>query len=535
MRESFRVSRTQQDSVSMMSNATFVVPFQLPLFATAALVVQNNEMILSGKSPLCESATPLPRLFEISAPASTSNGKACAPFYSAFSQAISSRLWLPTETVLHALDLNSSNSWSSPAVETSWFSTKLYIAPRLSLPRIFSPSSRCFPVACTDSENTVVKSRKIRCSPTPTQRQMLKRWCGASRFVFNRTVQYLKQLGTKANWKAIKGSILTALPPWCDEVPYQIKSVAIRDACKAVSRVKLLIKQGVRNEDGSCPEVHFRSRKEPVQSFYVPKSAVSLHGIYYTLLGTLRFREALPAVHGDCRLVWAYGTYYVTLPMVAPQRAAENQGRVVALDPGIRAFISFFAEDGCGKFAHGDFSRIQRLCTYLDVLISRADMACSKPSQRLYKACDRIRQKIRHLMDELHHKVAFFLVQHYDVILLPTFETQQMVSKGARKLRKKSVRNMLNFAHYRFKLFLKHKAFEYGKTVIDVCEAYTSKTVSWTGEIIHNLGGRKVIMSKIDGQRMDRDWNGARNIMLRALEDTPLVRDLLEPCIVNVC
>ena len=35
---------------------------------------------------------------------------------------------------------------------------------------------------------------------------------------------------------------------------------------------------------------------------------------------------------------------------------------------------------------------------------------------------------------------------------------------------------MLTFAHYRFKLFLKHIAFEYGKTVIDVSEAYTSKT-----------------------------------------------------------
>ena len=93
----------------------------------------------------------------------------------------------------------------------------------------------------------------------------------------------------------------------------------------------------------------------------------------------------------------------------------------------------------------------------------------------------------------------------------------------------------VTFAHYRFKLFLKHKAFEYGKTVIDVCEAYTSKTVSWTGEIIHNLGGRKVIQSRIDGQRMDRDFNGARGIVLRALEDTPLVRDLLEPCIVNNC
>ena len=36
---------------------------------------------------------------------------------------------------------------------------------------------------------------------------------------------------------------------------------------------------------------------------------------------------------------------------------------------------------------------------------------------------------------------------------------------------------MLTFAHFRFKQFLKHKAAELGADVMDVNEAYTSKTV----------------------------------------------------------
>lgn len=350
--------------------------------------------------------------------------------------------------------------------------------------------------------------------------------------MFNKTVEYLKQPGTNANWKKIKGPLLASLPAWCAAIPYQIKSLAIRDACKATTQVKILTKQGVRKADGSLLDVHFRTRRDPVQSFYVPRSAVSLHGIYHTLLGTLRFREALPTIHGDCRLVCAYGAYSLTAPVTEPQHDAENQGRVVALDPGIRSFVTFFAEDACGWFASGDFSRIQRLCAHLDRLMSKVDTSRAHAKARLKKAASRLRRKIRHLVDELHHKVALFLVTNFDVILLPTFETSEMVQKGARKLRAKSVRNMLTFAHYRFKMFLKHKAFEYGKTVLDVCEAYTSKTVSWTGEVIHNLGGRKVIQAA-DGQRMDRDLNGARGIFLRALEDTPLVRDHLVPCIVN--
>ncbi|MFM6265155.1 MAG: RNA-guided endonuclease TnpB family protein, partial [Dolichospermum sp.] len=60
---------------------------------------------------------------------------------------------------------------------------------------------------------------------------------------------------------------------------------------------------------------------------------------------------------------------------------------------------------------------------------------------------------------------------------------------------------------------------------------YTSKTVSWTGEIINNLGGSKIIKSRLGGRIMNRDLNGARGIYLRALVDTPWLSDNLNLCI----
>jgi putative transposase len=83
---------------------------------------------------------------------------------------------------------------------------------------------------------------------------------------------------------------------------------------------------------------------------------------------------------------------------------------------------------------------------------------------------------------------------------------------------------MLTVSHYRFGQFLKHKAFETHKVFMDVNEAYTSKTVSWTGEIIPNLGGAKFIKSPSDALVMSRDMNGARGIFLRALVDTPSLK-----------
>jgi len=116
-------------------------------------------------------------------------------------------------------------------------------------------------------------------------------------------------------------------------------------------------------------------------------------------------------------------------------------------------------------------------------------------------------------------------VDNFDVILLPTFETSHMAGKKNRKLRSKTVRAMLTWAHYQFKVRLKNKALEFGKKVIDVCEAYTSKTVSWTGEL-KKVGGSRVI--KAGDITMDRDLNGARGIFLRSLVDSPALMAMLK-------
>jgi transposase len=106
----------------------------------------------------------------------------------------------------------------------------------------------------------------------------------------------------------------------------------------------------------------------------------------------------------------------------------------------------------------------------------------------------------------------------FDVVSLPTFETSQMVPKAARKVRSVSVRSLLTWKRFQFKQRLKSAAARTGKTVLDACEAYTSKTASWTGEVKH-IGGAKTIKS--GGLVVDRDLNGARGICLRVLVDTP--------------
>ena len=99
---------------------------------------------------------------------------------------------------------------------------------------------------------------------------------------------------------------------------------------------------------------------------------------------------------------------------------------------------------------------------------------------------------------------------------------RQIQSKTARK----TARMMLSFQHYRFKKRLQWKAWQRGSLVLEVNEAYTSRTRSWDGRVDEKLGGSRTIRDE-SGFIMDRDINGARGIFLRALGDSPFLRELL--------
>jgi putative transposase len=115
----------------------------------------------------------------------------------------------------------------------------------------------------------------------------------------------------------------------------------------------------------------------------------------------------------------AYGEYYLICSQEVRPHQSENQGRVVALDPGVRTFMTFFSESSCGWIGSDANLQIQKLCFKLHRLVSKISKAKSSQKRRFRKAADRIRCKVQHLVKELHHKTAKFLVDNFDVIARP--------------------------------------------------------------------------------------------------------------------
>ncbi|TAF51588.1 MAG: transposase [Oscillatoriales cyanobacterium] len=189
-----------------------------------------------------------------------------------------------------------------------------------------------------------------------------------------------------------------------------------------------------------------------------------------------------------------------------------------ALDPGVRTFLTGFDGSDIIEAGRGDIGRIYRLARHLDKLMWRIGYAKGGQFKRLRyclrKSAAKIRIKIKNLVNELHKKAAKYLVTKYKLIFLPTFETQQMIKKGKRKLATKTARAMVTLSHYSFQQMLKHQA------------VYTSKTCSKCGHIHTKLGGSKKFKCPECGHTLDRDLNGAFNILLKALRDTSLTGEL---------
>ena len=338
-----------------------------------------------------------------------------------------------------------------------------------------------------------------------------KSWLSASRYCYNQAIATLKAREEITSAYSLRNYVLGLdLPAWVKAAPAHPKENAIFDAWdawKQASSVK--------------GEASFRSCRQPSQA--IKFHTVNFNGKTWfpSLVKDLSFyaSEPLQKTEFATQLVRDRKRWFACIPVKETIEQDARLHKVIALDPGVRTFLTGYDGDSFQEFGKADIGRIQRLCSHLDKLMGRASKAGRKQKRRMYNAASRLRIRIRNLVDECHKQIANYLTSEYKVILLPTFEVSQMVVKSKRKLHTKTARQMLTWAHYRFECHLKQVAKKRGVVVIDVNESYTSKTCTKCGHKHDKLGGSKTFKCPDCGHEHDRDWGGARNIMIRALRD----------------
>lgn len=283
----------------------------------------------------------------------------------------------------------------------------------------------------------------------------------------------------------------------------------------------------------------------------------------------------------DCKITYDAGSrrYDVLVPMERVRQPLPlSQERVIALDPGVRTFLTGYCPSGSVvEFGPRDVEKLIELAHWSDKLQSEIKTEPNaKRRRRLRAARLRLLTRLRHLRDEMHWQLANHLCKNYDVILLPQLASRRMVMKQRkaeqaeqeenktekkdkkrkreqenhkknedtkktstpeeakeqatksnmsrrgqrRKISKDTVRKMALLSHYSFRCKLIAKAKQHGKLLLIVNEAFTSKTCTRCGQINHKLGRSKIFRCKKCGAVGDRDFFAARNILLRASKKT---------------
>ncbi|MGK7894590.1 MAG: RNA-guided endonuclease InsQ/TnpB family protein [Xenococcus sp. (in: cyanobacteria)] len=397
------------------------------------------------------------------------------------------------------------------------------------------------------SENIHLKSQKIRIYPEKSLYQIWKKWLAASRYCFNQAIAYQRKHGFISKYDLRKVILNSeSLPDWIKESPYHLKVNGIYDAHAAFkasrkSGTKQLNCGNFRSIRDRIQSIKFRVEdfkkgtwlpsltkglnllaSEPIPTINVEYQQKQKGGTYKTCV-----REQ--SWNAETQLVYDKKRWFAVFPIEFKLERSNSQS-IIALDPGVRSFLTGFDGKKFIDIGNRDITRIFRLGQHIDKLISTKTGLKGRKNkykrQRVSQKINSLLIRIKNLIDEVHKKVAKWLTTEYRVIFLPTFESSQMVAKSEKKKRKlnsKTVRQMLTWAHYRFKQTLKFHGLKRGATVIDVTEEYTSKTCTKCGNVHQNLGSSKHFKCPHCGHSMPRDWNGALGIFLKALRDTASV------------
>jgi putative transposase len=179
---------------------------------------------------------------------------------------------------------------------------------------------------------------------------------------------------------------------------------------------------------------------------------------------------------------------------------AVKGNRVISLDPGIRKFLVGYDPLGTSVFiGESANKKLIHMLYILDKLENKDDQ-------------HRLWTRIKNLVSELHWKSISYLVKHYDTIILPDFRTQQMLR--SKTLSKMTKRIMSMYSFHVFKERLTYMCKRYNKTLYIVDESYTSCTCGSCGYVNPKSSNEK-FTCKICNVKMDRDVNGARNILIK--------------------
>ena len=377
-----------------------------------------------------------------------------------------------------------------------------------------------------------LKTRKIRIRVSPTLRDIFKGWFGCARWTYNQAVAAVREahergdeqmptLSELRNRFSNNSLFKETSQVWLLKTPNHIRAQAIADALKAY---KTCISQ-LKSKQIKHFHVGFKSKLARSDSIFIEKGDYKSCGLIcptFTLGERFTSREQLPSsLMADTRLIRIRtGHSYLSHLVPLERRRSKNLGahtQVIALDPGNRKFICGYDNDGnVYQWAVHDQDILRCLAERYDALQSKSTSVAHKHRYRMRKLGRRLNEKLRFKVTELHCKLVKWLLDNFDLIILPEYNASKMVISNT--LQSRSARSMLTWRPYDFKQRLLFKQREYPKTCVLTCtEEFTSQHCSLCGHL--DKSSDEIHRCSACRFAIDRDHAGAFNIMVKHITE----------------
>ncbi len=539
--------------------------------ATAGYLHKVKKKIWRDKVTTCDLNILATKLLQILDQESTSKEKDLTPFWTPQSKERSQRLWLPTEIDCVGSVLNSlKDSLLNAPMGSSWFSiTKRLPLMKNSSATSFQLSQYSLPESmdCEATKSNTkskkprkkqeksVKTMKFRLFPTEEQEKYIHNSIEQFRWYYNAVVNVVNMkyntleslveerklkynlvrdemmkykyseeiIGEVCNKKFDRDDALRAFPKphWMKE---DVNCRIPRGACKKFTQNINSAITNYINKNITKFKMNFLSRKNTqefmlFEDLHYPRCLNKIKSHYWYRNKahkrvTISFQDVFKESPSGFEIIHDKVTnkYFLHYPVdidYFPEDSIRNENqvkyttkgeRVISLDPGIRKFLVGYNPAGeIIYIADNANKELIKLILEIDSLKDRDEILVAW-------------KRIRNLVDEMHNKTIAYLVENYDVILLPEFRTQEMLR--SKKLHKKTKRLMTMYAFYRFKTKLKFKCNQYKKQLIIVDESYTSRTCTCCGHL-NEKKSCEVIKCSNCGIELDRDIVGSRNVFIK--------------------
>jgi putative transposase len=419
-----------------------------------------------------------------------------------------------------------------------------------------------------------MRAVRVPLDPTPAQAQLLRRYCGASRFAYNWTVAIAKEnkdtraaerragieeakLTKSLSWSAwsmtpLWNSVKDDVAPWHRDVTKHAFQSGVTNASTALKNYHESKKGARRGQPVGFPKFKNRHSRQSFTmiQFDRPGNWFSEDSRHVRLIlprfasdhRISRRREQLQWIHSTESLrrlkkkvttgEWTVqavtisftggrwqASFSVRQLVVEAPRATRPLGALVGVDLGVKNLatlsvpVAGLSDDGGHVANPRHFNTELAHLARLDRQLKRC-VKGSRNQAKIRLRRQRLHGRITRTRNLYLHQLTTTLVESFQVVILEDLHVTDMVKKSQKGTNSSSTRMILDAGWGELRRQLTYKAEDRGRRVVVVNQFYpSSKMCSHCGETKAKLAlSDRVFECSNCGISLDRDVNAARNI-----------------------